>query len=148
MRTQKGILVFSALLLVSLLFMSSCASKKTVSKEAVFNGNWELEYLSGPGVALLPLFNKELPFLQFDKEDQRVFGSTGCNGYTAGFQIEGYNLQFGTPGPSTLMYCGEGEELFKQAMSEVTTYSLSADGKLYLMKGEIPLMRFKKSDKL
>lgn len=125
-------------------FLISCSSTKPTTEDQLYGPIWELEYLSGPGTELSNLFEAEVPYFQFDKDDKRVFGSTGCNGYNAGFTLEGGALEFGMPGISTLRYCGEGENKFKRAMQEVNRWSISEDGKLYLYQGETPLMRFKK----
>ncbi len=129
-------------LLLGLLY--SCVASKEVPVDKLYGPIWEVEYLAGPGTNLADLFEGELPYFQFDKKDQRIFGSTGCNGYTVGFKIEGNSIDFGQPGISTLRYCGEGENEFKRAMQAVNRWSISEDGKLFLSKGDIPIMRLKK----
>lgn len=137
-------LLGSFIVVLMIAALLSCSSTKQSTEEAIYGPTWELEYLSGPGTELSTYFEADLPYFQFDKKELRVFGSTGCNGYNAGFTIVGSNLKFGQPGISTLRYCGEGENQFRRAMQEVNHWSISEDGKLFLYKGDAPLMRFKK----
>lgn len=58
--------------------------------------------------------------------------------------MNGKQISFGDPGMTTMMFCGEGEKFFLNTMKKVTTYKIDADGKLNLMIGDVPMMRFKK----
>lgn len=130
--------------IVGLLFIVSCKSSQA-SAEALFNTQWELEYVTGPRIAFDGLFPNKKPQITFSKEEGKVMGNNGCNGYSADYTLEGSKLSFGEPGPATLMFCeGGGEAVFLKTMKKIDAYSIDADGKLNLMMGDLPMMRFKK----
>ncbi|MCB0424678.1 MAG: META domain-containing protein [Mangrovimonas sp.] len=130
-----------ALSLVLLLFTSCTTSK---SEEALYGSTWELEYLSGPRIAFEGLFANKKPQLEFNKEESKAIGNSGCNGYSAQFKVDGNTISFGEPGPSTLMYCGEGETFFRNTIKKVNRFKIDENGKLNLMLDDVPMMRFKK----
>jgi heat shock protein HslJ len=125
-----------------MLVLSGCSTNRSMSAKTLYGTPWELEVLSGPEVSLKELFPDILPKLQFDPESQMVSGNSGCNGYTAPFELKGGRLEFGPPGPSTLMYCGEGELLFRKALERVDSWELRADGKLLLRHNAEVLLVF------
>ena len=44
-----------------------------------------------------------------------------------------------------MMFCeGGGEQVFLKQIRQITSYSIDKDGKLNLIQGDIPMMRFKK----
>ena len=110
----------------------------------LFGTQWELEYLSGPKIAFEGLYPDKKPVISFNKDAKKVEGNNSCNGYTAPYTINGKSISFGEPGPTTMMYCGEGEKFFLSTMEKVNQFSLDTDGKLNLMIGDVPMMRFKK----
>ncbi|MCK0161370.1 META domain-containing protein [Allomuricauda sp. F6463D] len=132
-----SILLFSVMLLVQ-----SCVSTKSNS-DALYSSTWELEYISGPRIAFEGLFPEKKPRLTFDKDSGKVTGTDSCNGYSADFELAESSIVFGDPGPTTMMFCGGSERHFLTMMKKIDGYSLK-DGKLNLLVGEIPMMRFKK----
>ncbi|MGB3142629.1 MAG: META domain-containing protein [Maribacter sp.] len=130
------------------LFLSvimSCGSQKqTTQSDSLYNTRWELDYISGPRIAFEGLFPDKKPELTFNKETNEVRGNSGCNGYSAPYTLKGMSISFGEPGPSTMMYCGEGEQQFRNMMQKINGYSFDEDGKLNLMMNEVSMMRFKK----
>lgn len=135
------------IIVVALMFIGSCASKKGMEDEQLYNGNWELEYISGPRIAFEGLFPDRKPQISFDKASSEVSGNNGCNGYSAKYHLQGQEITFGEPGPTTMMYCGSGEQQFMNMMEKINKYSVDKDGKLNLMINEVPMMRFKRIDK-
>lgn len=131
------ILVFSVLLLVE-----SCGEPKT-SEEALYGPTWELEYISGSRIAFEGLFPKKKPQITFDKESGKVMGTDSCNGYSADYELAENTIVFGDPGPTTMMFCGGSERQFLNMMKKIDGYSVE-DGKLNLLVGDVPMMRFKK----
>ena len=109
---------------------------------ALYDTAWELEYLSGPRIAFQGLFPDKKPLIRFDATTQQVTGTTGCNGYSASYTLENHTISFGEPGPTTMMYCGEGEKYFLNTLQKVNTYTIDAEGKLNLMIDEVSMMRF------
>lgn len=140
------------LLFVSVLALSftSCTTMKdkTTTTADLYNTSWELEYISGPRIAFEGLFPDKKPFLKFDQATNQVSGNAGCNGYSAPYTLKGKSLTFGEQGPATMMYCeGGGEQVFTQMMKKINGYSIDKDGKLNLLLGDVPMMRFKKVTK-
>ncbi|MBP4142039.1 META domain-containing protein [Flavobacterium sp. P4023] len=128
------------------LIIISCATKKPVESEKLYNTTWELEYISGPRIAFGGLYPEKKPIISFDKETNKVSGNNSCNGYSTGYTLTGSSISFGEPGPSTMMYCGEGEKVFLNMIKKVNRYSFDLDGKLNLMINDVPMMRFKKGN--
>ena len=126
-----------------LLLLSACGGIKSTGPESLYGKAWELEYLSGPRIAFEGLFPDTRPQISFEKGIGSVIGNSGCNGYRAPFELNGQKIQIGEPGPSTLMYCGEGENHFRNTILKVDGWRLTDEGKLELLHGEIPMMRFK-----
>ena len=122
----------------------SCSSTKKLAGENLYNATWELEYISGPRIAFNGLFPDKKPQIAFNKETQKVEGNNSCNGYSADFTLNGDAISFGEPGPTTMMYCGEGEKVFLSTMKKINKYSIDAEGKLDLMIDNVSMMRFKK----
>lgn len=140
---KKTILTFLTIPLLTL--VTSCKTiQATSSADMLYNATWELEYLSGPRIAFNGLFPDKKPQFSFNKETHKAEGNAGCNGYRADYTLDGNTISFGENGPTTMMYCGEGEKFFLNTMRKVNKYSIDADGKLNLMIGDVPMMRFKK----
>ncbi|MEQ3499834.1 META domain-containing protein [Tenacibaculum sp. SSH1-16] len=128
---------------VILLITVSCAKKDTA--EQLYGTAWELEYISGPRIAFEGLFPDKKPQLTFDKETKKATGNNGCNGYAAEFTLGEENaISFGEPGPTTMMYCGQGEQEFLKTIKKVNKYSFDLEGKLNLLMDDVTMMRFKK----
>ncbi|WP_347052860.1 META domain-containing protein [Flavobacterium olei] len=130
---------------LTLLFASCKASKGTEGTGNLYDTTWELEYISGPRIAFEGLFPNKKPQITFDQKEKKIYGNSGCNGYSAPYTLSGNSLTFGEPGPATMMFCdGGGEQQFLQQMKKITSYSVDKDGKLNLIQGDVPMMRFKK----
>ena len=128
-----------------LLFFTACSTTKTTgNKENLFNNTWELEFISGPRIAFEGLFPDKKPQLTFNRLTQEVTGTDGCNGYTSSYKVSGDSISFGVPGPTTLMYCGEGEKIFLAMLKNIKTYNVDENGKLNFLYANIPMMRFKR----
>lgn len=131
----------SALLLM---FFSACGGIKAPGPDSLYGQTWELEYMSGPRIAFEALFPDKKPEISFEEGIGYVIGNSGCNGYRAPYEMKRQQIRFGEPGPSTLMYCGEGENHFRSIITSVDSWQLTDDGKLEFLTGDVPMMRFKK----
>ncbi|WP_127137378.1 META domain-containing protein [Flagellimonas oceanensis] len=131
------ILFFTAILLVV-----SCGGTKSTA-DALYGPTWELEYISGPRIAFEGLFPEKKPQITFDKASGKVTGTDSCNGYSADYELAENTIVFGDPGPTTMMFCGGSERQFLQMMKKIDGYSVK-EGKLNLLVGDVPMMRFKK----
>jgi len=133
------------LLVIFTLIICSCSSTKKIASDSLFNTSWELEYLSGPRIAFEGLYPDKKPNITFNKTTNKVEGNNSCNGYSADYKLNGNEIYFGEPDPSTMMYCGEGEKFFLITIKKINKYMFDTNGKLNLMIGDVPMMRFKKS---
>ncbi len=132
-------------MIIFTMIIGSCSSIKKMTNETLFNITWELEYLSGPRIAFSGLYPDKKPRITFTKATNKVEGNNSCNGYSADYTLNGDEISFGEPGPTTMMYCGEGEKFFLNTIKKVNKYKIDNEGKLNLMIDDIPMMRFKKS---
>lgn len=76
-----------------------------------------------------------------------VSGNNSCNSYTGKLVVTENKIDFTQPMVSTKMMCldGQGEQVFMNTLSKVTSYSITDDGKtLNLISGDIATMRFTK----
>ncbi len=140
-------LALLSLLLVAVL--AACGSPKRASADAtappeLTGVTWQLEHLAGASEPFVDLFPATKPNLTFDGSAMRVTGTDGCNGYSADYTLDGSQLSFGEPGPSTLMYCGAGEKMFREAMQRVDRVGGGKGGTLVLLDGEEAVLRFRK----
>ncbi|WP_366183234.1 META domain-containing protein [Flavobacterium ovatum] len=132
------------LLIIFTFIIVSCATKKESSNDELYGTTWEMEYISGPRIAFEGLYPDRKPTITFDKESQKVLGNNSCNSYSASFTLNGDSISFGEAGPTTRMYCGEGENVFLNMVQKINKFSFDQDGKLNMMMEEVPMMRFKK----
>jgi len=133
--------ILTFLMLITVLV--SCSSTPKTTNENIYGKTWELEFLSGPRIAFDGLFPNKKPKIAFNKDTQKVEGNDSCNGYSAGYTLNGDAISFGEPGMTTMMYCGEGETFFLNTMKKINKYHIDENGKLNLMIDNIPMMRFK-----
>jgi len=135
---KRSSILCSLILILTL----SCNPKSDDSTE-LFGSTWELEYISGPRIAFDGLFPNKKPQISFDQESGKVLGNDSCNGYSADYTMDGTTISFGEPGPTTMMFCGGGERQFLNIMQKIDGFALE-EGKLNLLIGEVPMMRFTK----
>ncbi|TDQ24009.1 META domain-containing protein [Tenacibaculum caenipelagi] len=136
---KKLTFLFATILLINV----SCTKKD--ASEQLYGTTWELEYISGPRIAFDGLFPNKKPQLTFDKETMKVMGNDGCNGYSAEFTLGKENaISFGEAGPTTMMYCGQGEQEFLKTIKKINKYSFDEERKLNLLLDDVSMMRFKK----
>ena len=140
---MKATKIFS--LFIFAMIIVSCSSTKKMANDTLFDTEWELEYLSGARIAFNGLYPDKKPKITFNKETSRVEGNNSCNGYSADYILNSDEISFGEPGPTTMMFCGEGETFFLNTIKKVNSYKIDNDGKLNLLMDDIPMMRFKKS---
>lgn len=140
---KKITLLFACVLT---LLLNACTSLKNTIP--LTNETWELEYITGPKIAFDGLFPENKPKITFNTANKEVSGTTGCNGFTTKYTLDGQNIKFDENFPTTMRYCeGGGEQVFLKMIKEVNHYYIDAEGKLFLNKGDVPMMRFKKVTK-
>tara|TARA_R110002167_G_scaffold71696_4_gene202155 strand:+ start:810 stop:1238 length:429 start_codon:yes stop_codon:yes gene_type:complete len=138
---KKNYILISTFLV---LVIGSCTTTKNTNSNDLYDSLWELEYISGTRIAFNGLYPERKPVISFNKATGKITGNNSCNGYTADFTIKGDNIDIGEPGPTTMMYCGDGEQQFLNMMEKINSISIDKESKLNLMIGEIPMMRFRK----
>lgn len=142
---KKSVLLFS--LAVAVCTTACSGLKKQKTTEDFANVKWELEYISGPKIAFEGLYTMKKPQITFNAETHQVSGNSGCNGYSASYEVKGNTISFGEQGPATKMFCeGGGEQLFLQTVQKVNSYAIDQDHKLLLKMDDVVMMRFKKVD--
>lgn len=138
-------ITFAFVSLLALAFNSCTTLKNTTT---LSNETWELEYITGPRIAFDGLFPENKPQITFNASKNEVNGTTGCNGFATKYTLEGQTIKFDENFPMTMRYCeGGGEQVFLKMIKEVNHYYIDAEGKLFLNKGDVPMMRFKKITK-
>lgn len=132
------------LLLIAIisLFVVSCTTNSMAKNDKMYSNAWELEYITGPRIAFNGLFPDMKPKIQFTKDSDMITGNSGCNGYSTKFTMNGKMISFAEPEMSTMMYCGDGENVFRKTMTQVDSYRMT-DGKLEFLMGDVVMMRFK-----
>lgn len=134
----------AAILIIMAVAILSCATTKNMNQDKLYNTTWELNYITGPRIAFDGLYPNKKPVITFNKATQKVEGNNSCNGYIAPFTVEGDSIHFGQAGPTTLMYCGEGEQVFLKTIQQINTFQFNAENELVLLMDGIPAMRFHK----
>lgn len=134
------ILVFFSTILIS------CKCKKTDSVSKL-EGNWELNYISGPKIAFDGLYPNKKPTINFDLKENHISGNSSCNSFNGKLVLDGTKIDFTQPMAMTKMMCqdGQGEQVFMSTLEKITSYDVTDDGKtLNLISGDIAMMRFTK----
>lgn len=123
------------------LFLGRNALLKFSAEQVIEGVKWELSELDSVKVNL----SNNLPFLQFDKQNNSVAGSTGCNRFFGKYEINVVSLKFSGIG-MTKMSCLDGERSrvemkMSQALNQITRYEIK-NGSLHLYGGNRLLMKF------
>jgi heat shock protein HslJ len=124
----------ASLLAAFSLAIAACAAAPGPGPAASLSGGeWRVERLEDR-----PLVDRSFIAMTFGA-DGRVLGRAACNGWSAGYRIEGGAISF-TQGAATLKACGppldEQEGRFHRVLSEVRRFELLPDGALVLRTGD------------
>lgn len=122
----------SSLLALAALLPSGCAmSDRIDGTEGMTETVWVFET-----VADRPLPDRVRVSMAFDAEEQRVFGRSGCNRYTASYSLEGDVLTIGTAA-ATKMACPEAmmtvEDRFLRMLDGVLSVAIEAGTKRLML---------------
>lgn len=123
--------LLSSLLLSSILFMSCSTMKKNKKSEKektvqITDTYWKLFEINNKPI---PQKLNKVPFIQFDKEEKRVFGTNGCNSFFGDFELLRNNqIKFGAIA-GTLMACENNdiESNMNLLMDENAQYTIFGD---------------------
>ena len=141
--------VIFSLYIVCCLFAACSGMKKTssVTEQSKLAGNWELCYIYGSTGTFESLYPNGKPSINFDTFKNIANGNTSCNYFNEQVKVEGNQISFTEPIIMTKMLCldGNGETIFLEALTKITSFSIGEDGKtLYLNSGDIEMMRLTK----
>lgn len=131
------------------LLLGACNNPSKITSEKMdlnqLEGNWQLEYITGPRIAFDGLYPERKPTMSFLVADKKVSGYSGCNTYSGPFTLDGFNVDFNGPIVSTKMACqGQGETVFFNTLKKVTRYAIpdsSTNNTLSLLMGDVEMMR-------
>ncbi|MWB96148.1 META domain-containing protein [Flavobacterium sp. GA093] len=141
------ILVFLGVALTSC-GVFKCNKEDSTAKNGVskLEGNWELNYITGPRIAFDGLYPNKKPAINFDIKENHVSGNNGCNSFSGKLNVDGNKINFTDQAMAmTKMACmdGQGEQVFMSTLQKITTYAISDDGKtLTFISDDIAMMRF------
>lgn len=110
---------------------SACGSTQKVGSAQPIGGEWTVEKIEG--VAIDKNAGDEIPFLGFDENEKRVYGSTGCNALTGELNANNGRIDFGSLG-CTRMMCADmtNERKVLDALQKVKKYQVNEAGNLEL----------------
>lgn len=129
------------ILLMSMLLFS--CSKGEVEKGDV-EGIWFLKEIEGEEAAYI--FGGGLPTINFDWDGQKIYGTGGCNRYSANYTLKGEGIVIDSL-VSTEIFCEniETEKRFLVLLSKSTKIKVD-DKAIVFMDGKKTLLRFLKLD--
>lgn len=111
---------------------AASSSQSSASNNPSLRGvEWKLDRLRDKSLMLER--NQATPYLIFDKAQDRVTGSSGCNRFFGGFEMDGTALRFAAMA-GTRMACAAGmdlEQAFLTTFDAVTQFRIDND-RLYL----------------
>lgn len=112
-------------------FLASCATSNKIKSISALAGEWNITEVEGKAVSVSN--NDNAPFIGFDTNENRVYGSTGCNLLTGALNanVETGKIDFSALG-STRMMCEDmnTEQAVLGALGKVSTFSMQKKGVL------------------
>lgn len=121
--------VFFAVCMTALL--ASCATSNKIKSISALAGEWNITEVEGKAISASDSENP--PFIGFDTNENRIYGSTGCNRMTGALNanVETGKIDFGTVA-STQIMCAkmETEQAVLGALGKVSTFSMKKKGVL------------------
>lgn len=136
---------FFAVLVVLFFIMACSVSRKAAADGSNLEGSWTLSiFQPAQKKTLTEWFGTREIELQFEKSNNTVSGTTGCNRFTGTYTADTANLTFLQNRALTKMACpGYDEQRFLTAMDRINRYRL-IEGQLELMQNEEIVMIFAK----
>lgn len=90
---------------------------------AKLNGDWELNYISGPRIAFDGLYPDKKPTIKFNLPANELGGNTTCNGFSSKIIINGNQITVAEPFAKPMVFCeGGGETTFLNMLKKVNKY--------------------------
>jgi len=129
--------------------LAGCNSPKkltaSMSDPSKLAGSWELQKITGTGIAFDSLYPYKKPTMNFDVANKRVSGNTSCNSFNGTLNVDSSKINFNSPMAMTRMFCsGQGENMFLSTLQKVNMWSIGKDASLDFMINDTLLMSFVK----
>lgn len=137
------------LLVVFVALFSSCRVFKKHPKPAdpllQLEGEWVLNYISGPRIAFDGLYPEKKPEIRFDIAERHMSGFSGCNNFNGNFNATKYTISFPNEIAMTRMICPnmQGESTFMDVLKSIDSWSVQGTT-LQFNAGPVMMMRFDK----
>lgn len=124
-------------------FLLYSCSGQEISKGDV-DGIWFLKEIEGEEAAYV--FGGGLPTVNFDWEQQKVYGTGGCNRYSVNYKLDQDKIKFDSLSSMDVL-CEDTatEERFLRLLSESENMKIEENA-LVFMKGKKVLLRFLRLD--
>lgn len=108
-------------------------------------GDWTLNFISGPRIAFDGLYPEKKPEITFNIAERRMSGFAGCNNINGSFNATKYTISFANEIAMTRMICGnmQGESTFMDVLKSIDNWSVQGTT-LQLNAGPVMMMRFDK----
>lgn len=124
---------FASLVAASLALVACAVAPVPDPAAKLAGGEWSVDRIEDR-----PLVDRSFIAMTFGP-DGRVLGRAACNGWSAGYRIEGGAISF-TRGAATLKACGpaldEQEARFHRVLSEAKRFEILPDGALVLLTSD------------
>lgn len=148
MNNMKKLMTLLSLML-GVILISSCATKKADSgsaEDVLYNNKWQ--FVEIDNFAISKEVNGVVPYLSFDKGENRYSAITGCNTVNGTLKVTNSKIEFGL-GMSTMMFCENMsvENGFKQILENIKTYKISDNEMILYGNNDKILAKFKKHKK-
>lgn len=136
-----------ALVLIALsAALTACSTNKASMNASAedLQGRWELTLFTPGDKEFAELFGQHRPELEFNTNEKRVSGTTGCNQLSGNYTTTGNTFQFGSNMVLTKMACPQYDENnFLNAMNSINRFAIKGD-QLQLLKDSTLVMVFTK----
>lgn len=124
---KKSTLFFS----VAVLFMTSCSSGKKATSSVSLSGEWDIVAVNGNAVDTSKV--EQAPYIGFDRAENQIYGSAGCNRFFAALELDSVKseIRFGDAG-ATRMMCPhmDTEDAILSALSKIVRYKVLGDSEV------------------
>ena len=119
--------------------------KGAIVESAELNGEWQLNYISGPRIAFDGLYPNKKPSVKFNLSAKELGGNTSCNGFSSKTIINGNKISIAEPFAKTMIFCeGGGETTFLNMLKKVNRYAITNENTLTFLIDDVAIMRFEK----
>lgn len=124
----------------AILALHACkTSQAGINPVSALQGEWNIIEINGE--SLVPAEHQPFPYIGFNPEDRRVYGSSSCNRIMGGYMLGSRNkISFGQMGV-TMMMCPDMavEQKVLDMLAQVKSFKFENDNILFYGKGSKPI---------